>query len=294
MTMDLKAKITLAGVEYVYTTAGGRDLGDFHGPGFVHSCVMMAKPADAPALEIYDRSDKDGSRIELVFKNFKAWGPANDAAKHLPPYTVKVERDGVEVAGGWSSTQAHWWTAKWRWTTSERPIVVSPSQGMLKGFFAPYGTKGNPGRIATDENYGSYIYSGPMSGAGVTQYMPQTGGRPDIGLYPDPAANYLMNPNDSIAEMAMREWGEAAGSVPLHYCDETTEAAIDRLVHPIFSAPYLLVGNPDEVKGPSFLDFNFAPKSNWVPDFAHFPSLSYVPAIATGDSYHLENLQAFV
>ena len=62
---------------------------------------------------------------------------------------------------------------------------------------------------------------GILGNAGVTEYMPTTGGRPDIG--PTTLANtlWLMTQNATAAQFALAQ-AAASGSVPWHIYDPTT------------------------------------------------------------------------
>ena len=62
-----------------------------------------------------------------------------------------------------------------------------------------------------------------MSANGVTQYMPQTGGRPDIGITTAPNAAWLMSGDLRAAEYAMGQ-AEAASAVPWNFWDAAHKA----------------------------------------------------------------------
>ena len=293
----LNVLITLNGASYIYSALGGKDLGDFAGPGFRHHNIQAAHPAPAiAAFEVYFRFDAaPGTRREVVFELGKCWGKANADAYHLLPnaqgiaYHVEI-RDGDKLLAH-GDVPKHWWFARWRWQSAPRPIVRKPSQLIAAKLVPPYGKKGVPGTIQPVD-FSRYAYTEPMSGAGITQHMPQTGGRADIGLFNEIEANWLINPDGLSAEAAMRAWGEAAGSVPWHYRDETTGAPVSLLKHPRFNAEWQ--ANSDSIIGNAsakMIDAHGFNTSGWELDDAHQPSLSYVPAVATGESYFLENLQ---
>lgn len=124
----------------------------------------------------------------------------------------------------------------------------------------------------------TYTYGGTFDSVGLTKYMGQTGERQDIGLVTEAEADWLMggSPNNMLQQ------AEAAGSVPVH-------ALIDgRII--------------DVLKYPQATFFYRAAETGWKPyfditqesvkpDTAHYPALSYVPYLATGDQRHLEDLQ---
>ena len=67
----------------------------------------------------------------------------------------------------------------------------------------------------------------PLGSAFVTMYMPQTGGRSDIGAMPEWYARYLLT-QDARALDVMLANADAAGSVPWHYIDEATGNPVRR------------------------------------------------------------------
>jgi hypothetical protein len=58
----------------------------------------------------------------------------------------------------------------------------------------------------------------PLGARGITQYMPMTGGRPDIGPTTLSQAAWLISSDRRAAAYAMGQ-AEAAGSVPWHFWD---------------------------------------------------------------------------
>ena len=127
--------------------------------------------------------------------------------------------------------------------------------------------------------------TGPMGTGTVTQFMGQTGGRPDIGPVTRWGANYLLT-QDPRAEATLMANADVAGSIPWHYRDEATGEAVSIDEHPTIwfdSRGSRLADAPESSDGNT---------DGWRLDTAHQPQLSFLPYLLTGDRYHLENLQA--
>lgn len=128
-------------------------------------------------------------------------------------------------------------------------------------------------------SFPSYKYSpGNYESLGLTKYMGATGERQEIGLVTEAQADWLSggSPGNMLAQ------AEAHGSVPIH-------ALIDGRVINVLKYPA------------ATFDYR-APQNGWkpyfditkepiAPDTAHYPALSYVPYLATGDQYYLAELQ---
>lgn len=125
--------------------------------------------------------------------------------------------------------------------------------------------------------------TGPMSKALVTPYMPGTGGRPDIGPLPTWAVRYLATQDPRAAKVLFAN-ADASGSIPWHYVDEKTGeiARID-------TYPKLWLDYRDKSE---MLKSRFTTKgTDWDPDVAHMPSMTYLPYLLTGSQYYLNEMQ---
>lgn len=125
----------------------------------------------------------------------------------------------------------------------------------------------------------------PLATANIYGSMPDAGFRPDIGPLPNWAAAYIIS-QDPAARLALLENGEAAGGVPWHVRDPATNMPLKATDHPKVW-----------IDGRATLGENgYVPrkigKSEFFPDMAHQPSLSFVPYLITGDRYYLNNLQS--
>lgn len=128
----------------------------------------------------------------------------------------------------------------------------------------------------------------PLSPNGVTQNMPMTGGRADIG--PTTVANtvWLMTQDQRAAQYALGQ-ADAAGAVPWHFFDPQTGQYLGVTQYPtLWTDPRGGTGAP----GGLTQQVDPTKASGWSPDSAHQPNLSYVAHLMTGDRYYLDQLNA--
>lgn len=123
--------------------------------------------------------------------------------------------------------------------------------------------------------------TGPMGGAFITPYFGTTGGRAEIGPYPRWTALFLVTQDDR-ARASMLANANAAGSIPIHYRDASTDQPLDLDRHPCVAVNF----------GQSCPADALPAKRNsstiWTPDSAHQGSFSFVPYLVTGDAYYLD------
>jgi hypothetical protein len=201
-----------------------------------------------------------------------------DSAAPLPAFAYQV---------GNISVPPHAWNAQW---TDRPPIIVNktPAQIVAANRMFPFGDTG-----CIVSGVGTYVFAGPMDSAGIQKYMPQTGERPDIGLVTDPSALFML----TAASGPMLAWAQAAGSCPMHFRDENTGKPVDLTKYPQANAYDL----PDKQGRPFFLKGPYSTKkgeeaytgfeNDWGVQQAHFPEMSYVAYMATGDLGFLSDLQ---
>lgn len=124
----------------------------------------------------------------------------------------------------------------------------------------------------------------PLSPAGLTKYMPTTGGRADLGPLPTWAVFYLLDPSRQNRDTLFAD-ADAAGSIPWHVRDPRTQGPIDIDAHP----EVWLDGRSHAVPGVLARKF-YISGTNWQPDDAHQPSLTYLPYLLTGSQYYRDEL----
>jgi Ca2+-binding RTX toxin-like protein len=117
---------------------------------------------------------------------------------------------------------------------------------------------------------------------GLDQYMPDVGGRGDIGPTTAANATWLITQDASAATYALAQ-DQAAGSIPWHYYDTAKGHYLS-----VTDYPQLFI-DPRAAVQPAQIDDG---ESGWTTDRAHTPDLSYVAWLLTGDRYDLDMLNA--
>ena len=216
---------------------------------------------------------------DVQFNNDYAMQPAGGTAV----YNVAIQQNGSTVLQQNNITEYQYQT--WHTVVSTNgPSQVNVVQDI--NYLEQTGAVPNldltagvdPSALSAEVITGNQIF-GPGS---VTQYMPTTGGRPDIGPMPAWNAVWLMTQNQQAAQYALAQ-ADVAGSVPWHFFDPKTGTYLS-----LNNYPTLWVdprGTPTLTQQPSG-------SSGWTPDAAHQPDLSYVAYLMTGDRYYLDQLNA--
>ena len=134
--------------------------------------------------------------------------------------------------------------------------------------------------------------SEPMGSGMAAAYMPQTGGRPDLGILPGWAVTYLLS-MDKDAKTAMMGTADLAGSWSNHYRDRNTDRVISMNDYPYMT----LLGREGDTFNPVTKKFESFPvcggdcTTPLTADSSHEPNTAYLPYIVSGDHYYLEELQ---
>ena len=130
-------------------------------------------------------------------------------------------------------------------------------------------------------------YGAPLSAGSVDQYMPGTGGRPDIGPQPQWNAAWLMSQDPSAAQFAMVQ-ANVGGSVPWSFYDAAHGTYVSLSDYPnLWLDPR---GGPGSYT--TGLTQPVSGSTGWTTDSAHQPDLAYVAYLNTGNSYYLDLLNA--
>ncbi|TPG52367.1 hypothetical protein EAH89_18450 [Roseomonas nepalensis] len=152
-----------------------------------------------------------------------------------------------------------------------------PSLTVSEGTLARYGqTVANP------------AWSTPFNNRKVHQYMPEVGGRDDIGPATQSQAAWLISGDRRAAVYAMGQ-AEAAGVIPWHHWDpQGAEGGswLDTRRWP------RLWTDPRGGRPPGGLMQRVPEATGWTPESAHQPDLSFVPFILTGRRAFLDHLQS--
>jgi hypothetical protein len=134
----------------------------------------------------------------------------------------------------------------------------------------------------------------PMGVGLATPYMPQTGGRDDIGLLPAWGASWLLSMDKRARDVTLGT-ADGAGSWSAHYRDKNTDRPVSLL-----DFPYMTIyGRATDTYNPATKKYESFPAcatstactTPYTHDSAHEPSLAYLPYLLTGDYYYLEELQ---
>ncbi|HTB44119.1 MAG TPA: hypothetical protein VK741_10880, partial [Acetobacteraceae bacterium] len=129
-------------------------------------------------------------------------------------------------------------------------------------------------------------YTAILNNAGITKYMPMTGGRGDIGPLPIWDAVWLETQDADAARYSLVQ-ADAAGSVPWHLFDSKTGTYVTTDQYPTLwddgrAGPNGITALTQQEDG----------KDGWAVDPAHEPGLSYLAYLETGTRYYLDQLDA--
>ncbi|WP_431301423.1 carbohydrate-binding domain-containing protein [Sediminicoccus sp. BL-A-41-H5] len=134
-------------------------------------------------------------------------------------------------------------------------------------------------------------WNAPLATNGVTQYMPGTGGRADIGFTTQSNTGWLMTQDARAAAHALGQ-AETASAIPWHLRDVANNTWLNTDAYPtLWTDGRGGVGRPGDATSGG-LTQPLDASSGWTLDAAHQPDLSFVPYLLTGQRWMLDNLQA--
>ncbi len=128
-------------------------------------------------------------------------------------------------------------------------------------------------------------WNAPLSTDGIAQYMPMTGGRPDIGPTTQANSLWLMTQNASAAQYALGQADVGAG-IPWNFYNPQAGAWLNTNQYPNIRTD----GWDDSSTLPT--QSASATNNGWTPDTAHQPDLFYDAYLLTGDQSYLDALNA--
>jgi hypothetical protein len=249
---------------------------------------VQAVVADNLRLTFDIRLDADGkTHTDVIFANDHTFQAAGTVT-----YDVAIKQGGATVYSD-SNVQQYantTWHHEVTTDTVDTHVVEDVNYLIKSGAIPAYDTSlgADPGAIASDLSALASSDTGPLGSALITQYMPQTGARPDIGPETAWVARFLVS-QDPGAEKVMLANADAAGSIPWHFRDEATGLPVTIANHPLL---WIDPRGADSQYGSDALATPYDPGGGWTPDTAHEPSLTYVPYLVTGDHYYLDELQS--
>lgn len=199
---------------------------------------------------------------------------------HMNGYHVLIT-DGDTVLRD-QDIPLHVWRGTWLHRQKGRPQVIRTPQQVVAALQAfPMGPTGSAEPAL--KPYTS-TFTGPLSRAWITDYMPTTGERGDIGLVTEAIARWFRTGDPT----AMIDGAEASLSLPWRHRDEKTGKPVDLLKYPTINGAYVkgTQGYPWLAPAPTLTK----EQAHSTPQVAHHPSLCYEAFLATHDPNYLEHL----
>lgn len=141
------------------------------------------------------------------------------------PYTCYVD-DGAGTSET-ISLPVHAWRSRWQWQNKPWPFPPTPLEELYQAKLLP---RFDPALIRGNDRYHGPLEYEPLGLAGFTSYMPQTGGRDDIGPVTGPQGWYLVNEGDAAALADVMAQGYAGASYPWDFHDPQTGALLDPII----------------------------------------------------------------
>jgi hypothetical protein len=244
-------------------------------------------------LELDITLNADGStETDIHFNNDYAMQPTGGTVT----YDVAVTRNGSTVLQQNNITQYQYtdWSTQ-VWSNGAPQVNVQQDISALErtGAIANYDlTPGVANKTIALEarQLGGPTY-GTLGSGVITKYMPETGGRLDIGPQPGWVTRWLVTQNATAAQFALAQAG-FGGSVPWHLFNPQTGQYTTAADYPT------LWDSADVIPGGQQIPLTQAPNvgsnsaSGWTPDPAHAPDLAYTAYLLTGDRTHLDELNA--
>jgi hypothetical protein len=239
----------------------------------------------------------DGTiRLDLWLRNDIAMQEGGgDAA-----YSARLLLDGRELLSTAAPLRHRHYTAFGRQVAFGRDGAAAPLPAFVRhdlhylaetGAIARY----DPSLVVSEHllaRYGKALaapeWSVPFGNREITQYMPQTGGRPDIGPATQSQAAWLISGDRRAAAYAMGQ-AEAAGAIPWHHWDPRGGEGgrwLDAQRWP------RLWTDGRGGRPPGGLMQPVPDSTGWTPEGSHQPDLSFVPFILTGRRVFLDHLQS--
>jgi hypothetical protein len=217
-------------------------------------------------------------------------------------YTASVSQTGSETAAGAATVLAPTAITQYQYQTWDQPIYSTGSAppvnvqqdvaalertGAVQNWDLSAGLLTHDVSIAI-ARLGTAQFSILQSGY-YTQYMPETGGRADIGPQTKWNVEWLITQNAGAAQYALAQ-ADAGGSIPWHLWDPTTGTYISAQTYANLWVTGDNLGNAIGLVQPMSSGSNAA--SGWTVDSAHEPDTAYIAYLLTGSQYYLAQLNA--
>ena len=212
-------------------------------------------------------------------------------------YGATVTQNGLTVFDETNITQYQYQNWNQTFWTDGAPtvnVVHDPNELEQAGAVQNYDTStGVDGSALQTEatNLATGTTFGVLGSADVTTYMPETGGRADIGPMTLWDELWLLTGNQTAATYALAQ-ANVAGSVPWNFADPTAGSGnyITVTEYPwLWDDPR---GGTPEGWGTTGLTQPVSTLTGWTPDTAHQPDLSYFDYLMTGNRVYLDDLNS--
>jgi hypothetical protein len=296
--MSLTATVKLGAQTFVYDPVTGTKMDAYVDPQgkFIQDRTIVRR-SDTTLAAIFC-VDRVTLRSEVIFTNFNCWTnndptipnytgrnatfKTNPNVQNLPAYTATFSDGHIE------QVPFHCNGAVWRYNPTPLPVRASMSELIAAKIIPPFIPT-----VATFD-WSKLLYPNVMSTGPFTLAMGTTGGRMDLGLVTGWEAEAIARPTPQAIAGVMR-LSEAGGTMPLHICDELTNAPLDLNTYPDATTyepfyqglPWInLTGSYYQNAPIPNANFN-----NWGLDGAHFPDTALVAWGLTGDPFWLAELQ---
>ena len=282
------------------------DIGTYNGPFVRQQCFRQYATGNGDyrdAFTCYFRPDVSGGRQEIVVEygtdfDFSTYVSGAGLGRiktrnGVTPTHILTSYTATISGGGLAAPVAitvpnHFWEARWRWQSAQRPFVRSLADLVAMKAIPPYNlsgipTGGNPAMPPT------VAWKGPMSTGDLHTYIGDPGDRNEIGLITNQQAAYLLTGDAGVAQSMMTD-AEALGTMPIWVRDLNTGAIPNLETYPYLCCTNFSANNANTIPlplNPSPLPANF-----FALDGAHFPAVAFIPYLLTDDPWHLEGVQA--
>jgi hypothetical protein len=239
--------------------------------------------APHPLLQvIFDvRSYADGGRrVDVTVQNVKDVTTGDKVS-----YAVAIAVNGREVFS--RSGVVHYSLTRWRKIFLTDGLAEATVVPDLEPFFAAHTIP----RFRSDISDASYAIAGAkfdiLQFGDFQAYMPATGGRPEIGWFPDWIVRYLVFKKPDARAYMIRH-SELSASWSGHITEPDGTSLITLSKYPDYWLDARAdAGRPNGPSAPRANGEIRGTRAEWLEN-AHLPSVSFVPYLITGDRFHLD------
>ncbi len=211
-------------------------------------------------------------------------------------YTAQVTHGAVSQTFSLSHPQYMQWHRVYY--SNGRPgvnIQHDPTYMIQSGAVLPYNVGAGVTKTILD-GYATRLSTGdwtaPFAINNVAQYMPGTGGRPDIGSTTEFNGTWIATQSEIARDIALYQ-ADTAAAVPWHYFDIANNVWLNTTHYPrLWTDGRGGQGVPRDSNSGGLVQQVEASPLGWSPDSAHQPDLSFVPYLMTGGRYYLDQVTA--